>query len=321
MDFFTWGAPHPMQASQLWNKFDTLRLLKSFLTKSPLGNRKLNLGNQILQSRRVSKNSLISFLPNYTKDDKGNETPQQQPTSAKRPLNPRLRQARQGTWDAPWKATQVDEIEPNIGCDLAMKKEMVYRFPFVLWWSYHINALYHETQVPACGKGREANSKLRYGATVSLLVIMSLFCIFNGTVRLRGWKRVIGLLCLFLCVCFFVYFYFFLSSYIYVVSLQFHFWNLLVMFVPMFSFGCNSFGRHLLDSSGKLHLLDKLMVKLKEQGHRVLIYTQFQHMLDLLEDYLSYKVWLKITNPYARIRWLLKKGAESFGVVFLLHIW
>ncbi|XXG40563.1 hypothetical protein AAC387_Pa01g1247 [Persea americana] len=49
--------------------------------------------------------------------------------------------------------------------------------------------------------------------------------------------------------------------------------------------------RHLLDSSGKLHLLDKLMVKLKEQGHRVLIYTQFQHMLDLLEDYLSYKKW------------------------------
>ncbi|KAL5724023.1 DNA helicase [Ranunculus cassubicifolius] len=50
--------------------------------------------------------------------------------------------------------------------------------------------------------------------------------------------------------------------------------------------------RQLLDSSGKLQLLDKLMMKLKEQGHRVLIYTQFQHMLDLLEDYCSYKKWL-----------------------------
>ncbi|PIA60914.1 hypothetical protein AQUCO_00300438v1 [Aquilegia coerulea] len=50
--------------------------------------------------------------------------------------------------------------------------------------------------------------------------------------------------------------------------------------------------RQLLDSSGKLQLLDKLMVKLKEQGHRVLIYTQFQHMLDLLEDYCTYKKWL-----------------------------
>ncbi|XP_043696234.1 CHD3-type chromatin-remodeling factor PICKLE [Telopea speciosissima] len=49
--------------------------------------------------------------------------------------------------------------------------------------------------------------------------------------------------------------------------------------------------RQLLDSSGKLQLLDKMMVKLKEQRHRVLIYTQFQHMLDLLEDYCTYKKW------------------------------
>ena len=48
--------------------------------------------------------------------------------------------------------------------------------------------------------------------------------------------------------------------------------------------------RLLLESSGKLQLLDKMMVKLKEQGHRVLIYSQFQHMLDLLEDYCTYKV-------------------------------
>ncbi|XP_072989353.1 CHD3-type chromatin-remodeling factor PICKLE isoform X2 [Typha latifolia] len=49
--------------------------------------------------------------------------------------------------------------------------------------------------------------------------------------------------------------------------------------------------RQLLDASGKMHLLDKMMVKLKEQEHRVLIYSQFQHMLDLLEDYLTYKKW------------------------------
>lgn len=50
------------------------------------------------------------------------------------------------------------------------------------------------------------------------------------------------------------------------------------------------FYRQLLETSGKLHLLDKMMVKLREQGHRVLIYTQFQRMLDLLEDYCTYKV-------------------------------
>ncbi|XP_050216353.1 CHD3-type chromatin-remodeling factor PICKLE [Mercurialis annua] len=49
--------------------------------------------------------------------------------------------------------------------------------------------------------------------------------------------------------------------------------------------------RQLIESSGKLQLLDKMMVRLKEQGHRVLIYSQFQHMLDLLEDYCAYKKW------------------------------
>ncbi|KAL5071495.1 hypothetical protein RYX36_022382 [Vicia faba] len=49
--------------------------------------------------------------------------------------------------------------------------------------------------------------------------------------------------------------------------------------------------KQLLESSGKLQLLDKLMMKLKEQGHRVLIYSQFQSMLDKLEDYCVYKQW------------------------------
>ncbi|XP_051119947.1 CHD3-type chromatin-remodeling factor PICKLE-like [Andrographis paniculata] len=54
----------------------------------------------------------------------------------------------------------------------------------------------------------------------------------------------------------------------------------------------NEFNKQLLETSGKLQLLDKMMVKLKEQGHRVLIYSQFQHMLDLLEDYCNYRKWL-----------------------------
>ncbi|KAG8381710.1 hypothetical protein BUALT_Bualt05G0001000 [Buddleja alternifolia] len=53
----------------------------------------------------------------------------------------------------------------------------------------------------------------------------------------------------------------------------------------------NEFDKQLLESSGKLQLLDKMMVKLREQGHRVLIYSQFQHMLDWLEDYCNYRKW------------------------------
>lgn len=39
--------------------------------------------------------------------------------------------------------------------------------------------------------------------------------------------------------------------------------------------------------SGKLVLLDKLLPRLKEEGHRVLIFSQFKIVLDILEDYLN----------------------------------
>ena len=39
--------------------------------------------------------------------------------------------------------------------------------------------------------------------------------------------------------------------------------------------------------SGKLVLLDKLLPRLKRDGHRVLIFSQFKIMLDILEDYLN----------------------------------
>ena len=58
-----------------------------------------------------------------------------------------------------------------------------------------------------------------------------------------------------------------------------------------------SYDRQLLESSGKMQLLDKMMVKLKKQGHRVLIYSQFQHVLDLLEDYCNYRVRM-LNNLY-----------------------
>lgn len=42
----------------------------------------------------------------------------------------------------------------------------------------------------------------------------------------------------------------------------------------------------LTQSSGKMTLLDKLLPKLHKDGHRVLIFSQFRMMLDLIEDYL-----------------------------------
>ncbi|CAO1351026.1 unnamed protein product [Diamesa hyperborea] len=45
--------------------------------------------------------------------------------------------------------------------------------------------------------------------------------------------------------------------------------------------------KELLKGSGKLVLLDKLLVRLKETGHRVLIFSQMVRMLDILAEYLQ----------------------------------
>ncbi|CAL8068628.1 unnamed protein product [Calicophoron daubneyi] len=42
---------------------------------------------------------------------------------------------------------------------------------------------------------------------------------------------------------------------------------------------------HLVENCGKMVLLDKLLSRLKEQGSRVLIFSQMTRMLDILEDY------------------------------------
>jgi len=43
----------------------------------------------------------------------------------------------------------------------------------------------------------------------------------------------------------------------------------------------------MIKSCGKLTLMTKMLKKLKEQGHRVLVFSQMTKMLDLLEDYLE----------------------------------
>jgi len=45
----------------------------------------------------------------------------------------------------------------------------------------------------------------------------------------------------------------------------------------------------LINSSGKMVLIDKLLPKLKSNGHRVLIFSQMVRCLDILEDYLMYR--------------------------------
>jgi SWI/SNF-related matrix-associated actin-dependent regulator of chromatin subfamily A member 5 len=55
-------------------------------------------------------------------------------------------------------------------------------------------------------------------------------------------------------------------------------------------------GEHLVENCGKMVLLDKLLKRLKERGHRVLLFTQMTRILDIMEDYTVMRRF-----PYCRI--------------------
>lgn len=46
-------------------------------------------------------------------------------------------------------------------------------------------------------------------------------------------------------------------------------------------------GEHLVKASGKLIILDQLLEKLHDSGHRVLLFAQMTHTLDILQDFLE----------------------------------
>ena len=49
---------------------------------------------------------------------------------------------------------------------------------------------------------------------------------------------------------------------------------------------------HLVDNCGKLTLIDKLLPKFKEQGSRVLLFSQMSRMLDIFEDYALWRGYM-----------------------------
>jgi SWI/SNF-related matrix-associated actin-dependent regulator of chromatin subfamily A member 5 len=52
----------------------------------------------------------------------------------------------------------------------------------------------------------------------------------------------------------------------------------------------------IVDGSGKLRMLDRILPRLRSDGHRVLIFSQFTSMLDILEEYMDFRKY-----PYARL--------------------
>ncbi|KAI7748636.1 hypothetical protein M8C21_012436 [Ambrosia artemisiifolia] len=55
-------------------------------------------------------------------------------------------------------------------------------------------------------------------------------------------------------------------------------------------------GEHLIQASGKLIVLDQLLQKLRNSGHRVLLFAQMTHTLDILQDYMELRKY-----PYERL--------------------
>ncbi|KAG2389331.1 hypothetical protein C9374_013891 [Naegleria lovaniensis] len=68
-------------------------------------------------------------------------------------------------------------------------------------------------------------------------------------------------------------------------------------------------GEHIVNNSGKMIILDKLLKKLKKEGHRVLIFSQMTSMLDILQDYFHYRKW-----NYERLDGSVR-GEERFNAI------
>ncbi|KAI9350261.1 chromodomain helicase DNA binding protein 1-like protein [Obelidium mucronatum] len=83
-------------------------------------------------------------------------------------------------------------------------------------------------------------------------------------------------------------------------------------------------GDHLFHSSGKLEVLDKLLKHLHKNGHRVLIFSQMTHMLDILQDYLNFRDYSHVrldgsirgNDRYAAVSSFNEQNSGAF--VFLL---
>ncbi|KAL0208680.1 hypothetical protein P9112_011267 [Eukaryota sp. TZLM1-RC] len=68
-------------------------------------------------------------------------------------------------------------------------------------------------------------------------------------------------------------------------------------------------GEHLVDSCGKLRVLDRLLLKLEREGSKVLIFSQMTRLLDILEDFCSLRSY-----SYRRLDGSTDTGAREEAV-------
>eukprot|EP01022_Parablepharisma_sp_SALTPOND_P004350 TRINITY_DN120141_c0_g1_i1.p1 TRINITY_DN120141_c0_g1~~TRINITY_DN120141_c0_g1_i1.p1 ORF type:complete len:1326 (+),score=196.29 TRINITY_DN120141_c0_g1_i1:6098-10075(+) len=83
------------------------------------------------------------------------------------------------------------------------------------------------------------------------------------------------------------------------------------------------FPKEIITESGKMELLDMMLKQLKVDNHKVLIFSQFKIMLDLIEEYLNHKSykWLRLdggTPPSERQKLIDSFNEDPSYFVFLL---
>ncbi|XP_078044960.1 SWI/SNF-related, matrix-associated actin-dependent regulator of chromatin, subfamily a, containing DEAD/H box 1 [Augochlora pura] len=81
--------------------------------------------------------------------------------------------------------------------------------------------------------------------------------------------------------------------------------------------------QELIPGAGKLKVLDELLPKFQEEGHRVLIFSQFTMVLDILEEYLTIrgKTYLRLdgSTPVTDRQFLINQYTEDESIfIFLL---
>ena len=82
--------------------------------------------------------------------------------------------------------------------------------------------------------------------------------------------------------------------------------------------------KYITYASGKMVVLDKLLPKLRAQGHRVLLFSQMVNMLNIIQDYLTMKGYpferidggVKISDRQAAIDRFSAPGSDRF--IFLI---
>ena len=61
------------------------------------------------------------------------------------------------------------------------------------------------------------------------------------------------------------------------------------------------FGNDIVRSSGKLWMLDRILVKVCSAGHRVLLFSTMTKLLDMLEQYLQWRTVNGGTSPLSSL--------------------